>query len=174
MAPLLKWSPDFLFREVPGPCTTVRFLYPSRQVALAFLFGAGLGGALLLRWPPQGVAEPLAAALCMVGMGALSLRSIWQQRVLLVDPETRILRLLQRSPFRRRQQTLAFSELRLVHLLDPNPASPNPERCWRVSLLEASGTEIFLGRESRSKAITFGRRLSALIGIPVERSMLGT
>jgi hypothetical protein len=181
MAPMLKWSPDFLFREVPGTSTTVRFLYPSRKIALAFLLAAGLGGVVLAHlssrlWAgraPDPI-DPVAGILFMVAMGAVALRAIWTQRVLLVDAGTRELGLLQRSPFRLRMEKLAFSEVQSIQVHDPSPSSPNSERPYHVSLLTSSGREIYLGRECRTKAIAFGHRLSGLIGIPIDRSMSGT
>jgi hypothetical protein len=181
MASVVKWSPDFLFREVPGPSATIRFLYPSREVAFAFLLGAFLGVAALAHWSPSlsprsitGSLQTVVAALFVAVMAGGSIRAIWDQRVLLVDPGGRELKLLRRSPFRTRLQSVDFSELRRVVLLDPNPSNPNSERCYRVSLLTASGSEIHLGKERRTKAIAFAYRLAELIGLPVERSMQGT
>ena len=170
MGETLNWSPGLLYEEEATTLPQVCFRYPSREQSAAFLVMTAVGGIGLLLWyftdRGNGLMLGLAGAFTLI-MAILALLSIWNQRLLMIDRDSRQITYISRNPFRSRVEFVQAAHLRQVRVDQGADPEPGEERKYHVFLERMNGERIFLGGDEEEDAVLLGRRLSELLKIPL-------
>ena len=162
-----------LFKEVPAESGQVSFRCMAHGKALLpvllALAMATVGLLATVKAAQHGQMRLPAAYVLGGGLGLFGaamlgfmVRELWTYQRMLIDPASKSLRILTRTPFGVRREDYSMDQMVSVLVCPP----PDGAEHHRVSVEMKDGTYLDLGRGPRADAVTVGRRIAFLVNRP--------